>query len=92
MLSGSRLVIIDLGFSDHPRYEKASIYYNVGSPAYMSPEAYYEGIYSHKSDIWALGIILHEMLLGKTLSEAGTYEQMISVIAKGEFGVKGKSR
>lgn len=28
----------------------------------MSPEAYNENIYSEKSDIWALGIILHEML------------------------------
>ena len=38
--------------------------YNVGSPAYMSPEAYNESIYSEKSDIWALGVILHEMVTG----------------------------
>lgn len=38
--------------------------YNVGSPAYMSPEAYNNSIYSEKSDIWALGIVFHEMLTG----------------------------
>jgi serine/threonine protein kinase len=38
--------------------------YNVGSPAYMSPEAYNDSQYSDKSDVWALGIVLHEMLTG----------------------------
>jgi serine/threonine-protein kinase ULK/ATG1 len=43
------------------------MYYNVGSPRYMSPEAYKQNMYSEKSDVWALGIILYEMLFGKTL-------------------------
>ena len=30
----------------------------------MSPEAYNDSRYSEKSDIWALGIILHEMVTG----------------------------
>jgi serine/threonine protein kinase len=38
--------------------------YNVGSPAYMAPEAFNENQYSEKSDVWALGIVLHEMLTG----------------------------
>ena len=38
--------------------------YNVGSPAYMSPEAYNDSFYSEKSDVWALGVVLHEMLTG----------------------------
>lgn len=38
--------------------------YNVGSPAYMSPQAYNESIYSEKSDVWALGVILHQMVTG----------------------------
>lgn len=43
--------------------------YNVGSPAYMSPEAYLKNYYTHKSDVWALGIIFHEMLTSKVLDE-----------------------
>lgn len=30
----------------------------------MSPEAYNDSIYSEKSDVWALGIVFHEMLTG----------------------------
>lgn len=30
----------------------------------MAPEAYNESRYSQKTDIWALGIILHEMVTG----------------------------
>lgn len=30
----------------------------------MSPEAYNDSMYSEKSDVWALGVILHEMTTG----------------------------
>lgn len=47
--------------------KRPMIQYNVGSPSYMSPEAYGKSRYSEKSDIWALGVIFHEMLTGRTL-------------------------
>lgn len=40
------------------------MFYNVGSPRYMSPQAYLDSVYSEKSDIWALGIIFYEMITG----------------------------
>lgn len=43
------------------------MYYNVGSPSYMSPEAYKKCQYSNKSDVWALGVIFYEMLTGCTI-------------------------
>ena len=33
----------------------------------MPPEAYNKNIYSEKSDIWSLGVILHEMVNGNIL-------------------------
>ena len=33
----------------------------VGSPSYLSPEIISNEAYSFKSDIWSLGIVLHEM-------------------------------
>jgi serine/threonine protein kinase len=50
--------------------------FNVGSPSYMSPEAYQRTLYSEKSDSWALGMTLYEMLHGETLDsniETKTY-------------------
>lgn len=36
---------------------------NTGSPAYMAPERFY-GQYSHSSDLYAVGVLLFEMLAG----------------------------
>ena len=37
----------------------------VGSPHYSPPEVIKYFSYSHKADIWALGMIFYELLLGK---------------------------
>ena len=60
-------VIIDFGYCEMIMGKRPMIQYNVGSPSYMAPESYGKSRYSEKSDIWALGVILHEMVRGKTL-------------------------
>ena len=40
------------------------MFYNVGSPRYMSPEAYQQNEYSEKSDIWGIGVTFYEMVTG----------------------------
>lgn len=59
--------IIDFGFCEIIRAKKVIRSFNVGSPSYMSPEAYLRTLYSEKSDSWSLGVILYEMIHGKTL-------------------------
>lgn len=61
------------------------MYYNVGSPSYMSPEAYYKSIYGEKSDIWALGIVLFEMLEGYTIDHGQPIDRYFSSICKHGF-------
>lgn len=39
---------------------------SVGSPYYMAPEVYENGVYSNQCDIWSLGIILYELAFGRT--------------------------
>lgn len=57
--------IADFGFCDFLQDARGKhLKYNVGSPLYMSPEAYKKSSYSFKSEMWALGIILYELLLG----------------------------
>lgn len=59
--------ISDFGFCEIAGSVKPKMFYNVGSPSYMSPEAYMDNIYSEKSDVWSLGCILYEMVVGKTI-------------------------
>ncbi|HEX7708938.1 MAG TPA: serine/threonine-protein kinase, partial [Thermoanaerobaculia bacterium] len=40
-----------------------------GTPAYMAPEQLAGGTVTHKSDLYALGLILHEIFTGKKLFE-----------------------
>lgn len=47
----------DFGYCEIAGSTKPKMFYNVGSPAYMSPEAYIKNFYSEKSDVWALGMI-----------------------------------
>jgi len=55
--------IIDFGWSTESKGNKHK---NLcGTLEYMGPEVIYSGCYGHKIDIWALGILLYEMLHGK---------------------------
>ena len=50
--------------------------YNVGTPLYMSPESLISNTYSFKSDIWSLGIVLYEMIVGKTPFISATEDKL----------------
>jgi serine/threonine protein kinase len=39
---------------------------SIGSPLYMSPEGLLHHIYGPKTDVWAFGILIYELLHGKT--------------------------
>ena len=60
-------------------------FYNVGSPKYMSPEAFKDCKYSEQSDMWAFGVIFYQMLMGKTCDEGMTMPDYIEMVqAKGQ--------
>lgn len=66
MLTGNTPKIIDFGFCEVILGGGIVRAFNVGSPAYMAPEALLRTLYSEKSDSWSLGVILYEMIHGKT--------------------------
>ena len=52
-----------LSRGDHRRL--VSMWHVAGTPEYMAPEQWEQGIFDHRADIYALGCILLEMLSGK---------------------------
>jgi len=64
--SGDTWKIGDFGFSLVCRGESFFDKINVGTPLYMPLESLKTNKYSFKSDIFAIGIILYEIVTGRT--------------------------
>jgi non-specific serine/threonine protein kinase len=63
---GDAVKILDFGIAvgrDHARITDDHLV--VGTPAYMSPEQLRGEPIDQRTDIWALGVVLHEMLTGE---------------------------
>ena len=56
-----------------------------GTPAYMAPEQLAGGEVTARSDIYALGLVLYELLTGKRAIEGSTLAEMINRRAHGEI-------
>ena len=54
----------------------------MGTPAYMSPEQVSGRLLDHRSDIFSLGVILHEMAVGQRPFEGTSSAELISSILR----------
>ena len=52
----------------------------VGTPYYLAPEIWKEKKYSKESDIWALGVILYELICFKKPFPANDKEELIKKV------------
>jgi hypothetical protein len=54
--------------------------YILGTPAYMSPEQAQGGLVDERSDIWAFGAVLFEMLTGRRAFEASSVAETLGAV------------
>ena len=61
-----------------------------GSPLYMAPEIMKSQKYDYKSDLWSVGIIFYEMLVGNTPFKSKNIYELIRKIENDEVKVPSK--
>lgn len=76
------LKLSDFGFAKIFNGEENMTKTICGSPIYMAPEIIKYNSYSNKSDLWSLGVILYEIIIGKPPYKASTHLELINKIEK----------
>lgn len=76
---GNQWKLSDFGFAARARFGFKDRM-NVGTPLYMAPESLRRNFYSFKSDLYSMGIVLYEMLVGKTPHEASCEKELLEKI------------
>lgn len=81
LISDNNLIkLCDFGFAKIFDDENYMIKTICGTPIYMAPEIIKHNNYSIKSDLWSIGIILYELLLGKYPYNANNHIELIKEI------------
>ena len=89
----AKVKIIDFGFARHLQKEELA-YSTLGSPINMDPgilrklnkmENSRDYGYDEKADIWSLGTICYEMLIGKSTFDAQSMKDLLRKVEKGDY-------
>ena len=59
-----------------------------GSPLYMAPEILRYEKYDAKADLWSVGTVLYEMIVGKPYFRASNHVELLRKIERGEDRIK----
>lgn len=86
-----KLYVCDFGmshdiFNDNPNVPNAPS--NIGSLPYASPELLTDNQISYKSDVWAFGVMIYTMLLGKLPFKNGSEAKLKELIKSGHFDIE----
>jgi serine/threonine protein kinase len=76
--------IIDFGIARHLETGVSKFTRDVGTPCYMAPEQILSGVVDARTDIWAIGTILYELLSHERAFDGDTYAAVAKRIAESE--------
>ena len=90
-----KIKLIDFGFARHFNREKKELATSaLGTPMYMDPgilqkynkmKNFKDYTYDEKADIWSLGIICYEILVGKSAYDSQTMKELLEKVRKGTY-------
>ena len=94
----AKIKIIDFGFATKLAEEKNSLTYSaVGSPINMDPiilrkfskkkDINLNIGYDEKADIWSIGTVCYELLIGKAVFSAKTMNDLVEQVEKGSYQI-----
>lgn len=83
----AELKIADFGFARYIRDSEGMADTVCGSPLYMAPEVLNYQRYDAKADLWSVGAILFEMLVGTVPFTGQNQVQLLRNIQKTEFKI-----
>ncbi|MEO8193417.1 MAG: protein kinase [Gemmatimonadales bacterium] len=72
--------LVDFGIAKFTTDEAVDHGAAAGTPAYMSPEQTLGGVVDARTDIWSLGVVMHEMLTGRRPFDGDTESKLIDSI------------
>ena len=78
--------IADFGFSKKLKKKDQINKTICGTPLYMAPQVVQKDSYSYKADIWSIGVILFELLKGKTPFHAQNRNEFEQKVKDSNYG------
>ena len=75
----------DLGVAKLLAASRAMAKTQIGTPYYVSPELWKNKPYNAKSDVWALGCLLYEMVMGKPPFESANMRGLAKKSMRGAY-------
>ncbi|HUD26508.1 MAG TPA: protein kinase [Burkholderiaceae bacterium] len=77
--------LMDFGIASHVAIGDPASRSLVGTPSYMAPEYVTEGIYQPSSDVFALGVVLYQMLTGEVPFRGSDSHETVRCIVQGSL-------
>ena len=81
------VMICDFGLARQKTSKEASMMFNTlcGTPMYMAPEVLNGNKYDERADLWSMGTILYELLIGNPPFQGKSLPELIENINKGRY-------